>query len=92
MHKIETLAFVVTNKTYSLALATMPPDFALLPLTAVYGCFIVLNDVITPKAKHYGRVVAYSNARYKVEDFYNTFETQSGENLFDGQLHTVHRI
>ena len=81
MPNIETLAFVVTDKTYSLALATMPPGFALLPLNTVYGCFIVLNDVCTPKIKGRGRVVAYNNARYKVEDFYNTFEIETGENI-----------
>ena len=90
MPKINALAFLVTDKNYSLALATMPPGFALLPIDKVFGDVIVLNDVFTPKAKHYGRVVAYTNARYSQEDFYSTYTTVG--DITDEGIHIVHRI
>ena len=90
MPKIDTLAFIVTDKSYSLALATMPPGFALLPIDKVFGDVIVLNDVFTPKAKHYGRVVAYCNARYSQEDFFSKYAFEG--NIMDPGAHVVHRI
>ena len=90
MTKINTLAFIVTDQNYSLALATMPPGFALLPTNKVFGDIIVLNDVFTPKAKHFGRVAAYCNARYSQEDFYSTYACEG--DITDEGIHVVHRI
>ena len=90
MPKINALAFLVTDQTYSLALATMPPGFALLPTNKVFGDIIVLNAVFTPKAKHFGRVAAYSNIRYSQEDFYSTYACEG--DITDEGIHVVHRI
>ena len=90
MPKINTLAFLVTDKNYSLALAIMPPGFALLPTNKVFGDIIVLNDVFTPKTKHFGRVAAYCNARYSQEDFYSTYACEG--DITDEGIHVVHRI
>lgn len=90
MPKINALAFLVIDKNYSLALATMPPGFALLPTNKVFGDIIVLNDLFTPKAKHFGRVAAYCNARYSQEDFYSTYACEG--DITDEGIHVVHRI
>ena len=90
MPKINTLAFIVTDQNHSLALATMPPGFALLPIDRVFGDVIVLNDVFTPKTKHFGRVVAYCNARYSLEDFWSKYACK--DNIMDERIHIVHRI
>ena len=90
MPKINTLAFLVTDQTYSLALATMPPGFALLPTNKVFGDIIVLNDVFTPKAKHFGRVAAYCNARYSQEDFYSKYACEG--DITDEGIRVVRRI
>ena len=90
MPKINALAFLVTDKNYSLALATMSPGFALLPYREVLGEIIVLNDLFTPKAKHFGRVAAYRNARYSQEDFYSTYACEG--DIKDEGIHIVHRI
>lgn len=90
MPKINALAFLVTDKNYSLALATMPPGFALLSYRKVLGDIIVLNDLFTPKTKHFGQVAAYRNARYSQEDFYSTYTTAG--DITDEGIHIVHRI
>ena len=90
MPKINTFAFLVTDQNYSLALATMPAEFFVLPINKVFGDIIVLNDVFTPKAKHFGRVAAYCNARYSQEDFYSTYTTVG--DITDEGIHIVHRI
>lgn len=90
MPKINALAFLVTDQTYSLALATMPAEFFVLPTNKVFGDIIVLNDVFTPKTKYFGRVAAYSNARYSPEDFYSKYACEG--DITDEGIHVVHRI
>ena len=90
MPKINALAFLVTDLNYSLALATMPAEFFVLPTNKVFGDIIVLNDVFTPKAKHFGRVAAYCNARYSPEDFYSKYACEG--DITDEGIHVVRRI
>ena len=87
---IKTLAFIINDTNHSLAVATLAPDFALIPVNKVRGDFVVLNDVFLPNTQGYGQVLALGNARYKKEEFWTTFVAEG--DILDGQVHAVHRI
>ena len=90
MSEIKTLAFIVNETNYPLAVAALLPDFALIPVSEVYGEIIVLNDLFTVDTEDRGRVVAIGNAHYEAEDFLDTFAVEG--DILDGQLHAVRRI
>ncbi len=43
MKNVKTQAFPITEETYSLAVALLPPVFATLPLSKVMGCWVIIN-------------------------------------------------
>ena len=90
MPRIQTCAFIVNEATYPLAVATMPPGFALIPVSKVYGEFVVLNGLFAMDTEHHGQVLAFGNARYQADDFWTLFAVDG--DIWDGQLHAVHRI
>ena len=90
MSEIKTLAFIINEANYSLAVATLPPGFARIPVNKVYGDIVVLNDLFAMNTKHRGRVLAFSNCYYSVKDFVDTFAVEG--DIHDGQIHTVSRI
>ena len=46
--------------------------------------------MFTPKAKHFGRVAAYCNARYSLEDFYSKYACEG--DITDEGIHVARRI
>ena len=52
MSEIKTLAFIINEANYSLAVATLPPRFALIPTNKVYGDIVVLNDLFAMNTEH----------------------------------------
>ena len=87
---IKTLAFIINDTNYSLAVATLSPDFALVPVNDVRGDFVVLNDIFLQDTQHYGQILAFCNIRYKTEEFWKKFVVEG--DIWDGLVHTVHRI
>ena len=92
MSEIKTLAFIINDANYSLAVATLPPSFALIPVNKVYGDIVVLNDLFAMDTEHRGRVLAFHNSYCQVKDFIDTFALDGQGDIRDGQIHTVRRI
>ena len=82
MFEIKTLAFIINDANYSLAVAALPPHFALIPVTKVYGDIVVLNDLFAMNTEHRGRVLAFNNS----------YCLDGQGDIRDGQIHTVRRI
>ena len=45
MHRIKTLACLIDENTYSIAVACLPGGFATIPFALVNGCYLVLNEM-----------------------------------------------
>ena len=45
MHRIKTLACLIDENTYPIAVACLPGGFATIPFARVNGCYLVLNEV-----------------------------------------------
>ena len=45
MHRIKTLACLIDENTYPIAVACLPGGFATIPFARVKGCYLVLNEL-----------------------------------------------
>ena len=45
MHRIKTLACLIDENTYPIAVACLPGGFATIPFARVNGCYLVLNEL-----------------------------------------------
>ena len=45
MHRIKTLACLIDENTYPIAVACLPGGFATIPFAKVNGCYLVLNEI-----------------------------------------------
>lgn len=90
MSEIKTLAFIISEANYSLAVATLLPGFARIPSNKVYGDIVVLNNLVTMNTERHERVLAFSNSYCQVKDFVDTFAVEG--DIHDGQIHVVRRI
>ena len=45
MHRIKTLACLIDENTYPIAVACLPGGFATIPFAKVDGCYLVLNEM-----------------------------------------------
>ena len=66
MQYIKTQAFPITDETYSLAVAILPPIFATIPISQTIGCLVVINQ-LTAKKEKITQLDAWLNAKEPIQ-------------------------
>lgn len=77
MKHIKTVAFEITEETYSFAVAVLPPIFATIPIDNVIGHWVILNELaVTYTRDARGRQHLYlENSWMDAEDFGSTYDS-----------------
>ena len=70
MHRIKTLACLIDEDTYPIAVACLPGGFATIPFAKVDGCYLVLNEITTiTRGTDTSPVAALTNGWLKSYEF-----------------------
>lgn len=76
MKHIKTVAFEITEETYSFAIAMLPPVFATIPIDNVLGHWVLMNE-LSVQYTHggTGQHLVLQNSWMNAEDFGSTYDS-----------------
>ena len=70
MHRIKTLACLIDENTYPIAVACLPGGFATIPFARVDGCYLVLNEMTAiTRGTDTSPVAALTNSWLNLDEF-----------------------
>lgn len=98
MH-METLALLITRKTYSIAVACLSAEVLEVAPEDIYGQFLVINEPAARWDNSPPTSSCFRNRLYGVEDFYDLYKVPAGDQMVflgwlneDGQFFKVKRL
>lgn len=89
--QMETMALLITRKTYSIAVACLSAEVLEVAPEDIYGQFLVINEPAPRWSGDPTPTNGFRNRLYGVEEFYDRYKVPAGDQE-DGQFFKVKRL